>query len=86
MTIRNLAECFKGAKSENAKYVGVAVQNKQHPGVEIIINPADNFDHKDAYYAKAYNEDLTLKSCPDIQIVGFTFGNSFAEIEADLMA
>ena len=53
---------------------------------EIIINENENFDSKFAYYKKAYNEGLTLKTFNGIKIVGFTYGNSFEEIEKDLLS
>jgi hypothetical protein len=40
---------------------------------EIIINPKENFEAKLNYYAKAYNEDLTLKTNPNIRIVRYDF-------------
>ena len=53
---------------------------------ETIINPNANFDKKFSYYESAYNEDLTLKNAPDkIKIVGFTSGNTFEEIQRDLV-
>lgn len=36
------------------------------------------------YYKKAYNDDLTLKSFNGIKIVGFTYGDSYDEIQEDL--
>lgn len=52
---------------------------------EIIINENANFDKKFDYYKKAYNENLTLKTFKGIKIVGFSYGNTFKEIEKDLL-
>lgn len=55
------------------------------PKSEIIINENANFDSKFAYYKKVYNADLTLKTFNGIKIVGFTYGDSFADIEQNLI-
>lgn len=53
---------------------------------EIIINPTENFNKKSYYYSNAYNKNLTLRNAPDkIKIVGFTYGDTFKEIEKDLL-
>ncbi|MED4883115.1 hypothetical protein [Bacillus smithii] len=46
---------------------------------EIIINPKENFKAKLEYYAKAYNDDLTLKANPNIKIVYYNFVESLDE-------
>jgi hypothetical protein len=38
---------------------------------EVIINPKENFELKAAYYANAYNEDLTLKANNRIRITRY---------------
>lgn len=85
MKIRNLEKCFFKASQQCKKYVGVKIQMEGFPKPEIIINEYGNFDSKFAYYKKAYNDDLTLKTFNGIKIVGFTYGDSFEEIEHDLM-
>lgn len=83
LSLDNLRNCFVGAKNFKAKYIAVKVSvNNATP--EIIINNYENFDEKLAYYEKAYNHDLTLKNNTNIKIIGFTFGNTFSEIEEDL--
>ena len=52
---------------------------------EVIINPNANFDNKLEYYKKAYNDDLTLKSFNGIKIIGFSYGDTYDEIEMDLV-
>lgn len=81
MDIKNLEKCFYEASQQNKKYVGVKIEMQGFPKPEIIINENINFDSKFAYYKKAYNEDLTLKTFNGIKIVGFTYGDSFKEIE-----
>lgn len=84
--VDNLKRYFKKAREDNAKYFAVAIKFSAVEKVEIIINPRENWDNKEEYYATVYDEDLRLKGCPDkIKIVGFAYGNSFKEIEEVLM-
>lgn len=85
LAIENLEKCFNAASHKDAKYVGVKIQMQGFPKPEIIINENKNFDSKFAYYKRAYNKDLTLKTFNGIRIVGFTYGSSFADIEHDLI-
>ncbi|AGK97423.1 hypothetical protein [Clostridium pasteurianum] len=85
LTINNLEKCFYEASQQDKKYVGVKIQMQGFPKPEIIINENENFDSKFAYYKKAYNDDLTLKTFNGIKITGFTSGDSFEEIEKDLV-
>ncbi|MCD3217478.1 hypothetical protein FDJ70_07625 [Clostridium botulinum] len=85
LTINNLEKCFYEASQKNKKYVGIKIQMKGFLKAEIIINENANFDSKFDYYKKAYNEDLILKTFNGIKIVGFTFGDTFEEIEKDLL-
>ena len=85
MNIENLEKCFYEASQQGKKYVGIKVKMQGFPKAEIIINENENFDSKFAYYKKAYNEDLTLKTFSGIKIVGFTHGDTFYGIEQDLL-
>lgn len=85
MKFENLEKCFYEAGKQDKKYVGVKIQMQGFLKPEIIINENENFDSKLDYYKKAYNEDLTLKTFNGIRIVGFTYGDSFKDIEEDLM-
>ncbi|OSA89122.1 UNVERIFIED_ORG: hypothetical protein B2H93_16850 [Clostridium botulinum] len=84
LTMRNLEECFKGAKENNATYMAVGVKHDDSESAELIINPNVNFDDKLEYYKKAYTNNLILKNCDKIKITGFTYGNTLADIEIDL--
>ncbi|MCR1822412.1 hypothetical protein [Terrisporobacter muris] len=85
LRIENLKVCFKNAKINNFKYIGIKVWMADFEKCEVIINPIENFDKKLEYYQVAYNDDLTLKSAQDkVKIVGFTYGNSYQDIEDDL--
>ena len=85
LTINNLEKCFHEASQQDKKYVGVLIQMQGFPKPEIIINENENFDSKFAYYKKAYNEDLTLKTFNGIKIIGFTYGDSFEALEKELV-
>ena len=86
LTIDNLERNFYEASIQESKYIGVKIEMFGFESPEIIINDNSNFDKKFEYYRQAYNENLTLKNAPDkIRIIGFTYGNSFEEIEKDLM-
>ena len=85
LTMNDLETCFYIASKRGIKYVGVKIQMQGFLKPEIIINENENFDSKFAYYKKAYNEELTLKTFNGIKIVDFTYGNSFEEIEKDLI-
>ena len=85
LALKNLEKCFYGASQAEEEYVGVKIEMQGFPEPEIIINKSPNFDEKLAYYKKAYNEDLTLKAFNGIKIIGFTSGDTFAEIEYQLV-
>ena len=85
LTINNLEKCFYEASKQDKKYVGVLIEMEEFPRPEVIINENANFDSKFAYYKKAYNENLTLKTFNGIKIIGFTYGDEFADIEYDLL-
>ena len=84
LTIKSLENCFNGAIKNNANYLGVKVQLEDRSYSEVIINERRNFDFKWDYYTKAYNEDLIHKHNEKIKIIGFTYGNTFEDIERDL--
>lgn len=82
----NLYNCFAFAETTGAKYVGVKIRMNGFESDEIIINERANFKLKLDYYMAVYNDELELKRAPNkVRIVGFTFGNSFKEIEEDLL-
>lgn len=84
MTMDNLEKCFKAAQEKNANYVAVSIMMPGFEKPEIIINDKENINSKLEYYKKAYNNDLTLKTFNQIKIIGFTYSDTFSDIEADL--
>lgn len=83
MNIKSLELCFYEASKLDKKYIGVAIQMEQFPMPQIIIDPNINFDSRFDYYKKVFGDDL--KSDQGNKIIGFTFGDSFKEIEHDLI-
>lgn len=81
---KDLKECFEQAKSASAKYVAVSIETRGINGLEVIINPKENFTVKQVYYEKAYTDDLVLKTYDGIRIRQFCWGDTFAELEAIL--
>lgn len=85
LTMEYLENCFNRAMELGVNYVGVKIALPDAEGFEVIINGYENFEYKKEYYKKTYGEDLEHKFVGGLKIVGFTFGNSFKEIEEDLL-
>lgn len=85
LTIKNLENCFKVASQTHQQYVAVVVRMEGFPSDEVIINDYNNFDAKLEYYKSAYDEKLNHKFSKGISIIGFTYGDSFEDIEKDLI-
>lgn len=70
------------------KYIGVKIETEGSRQPEIIINPRENILAKDDYYMQAYDDELILisaKGKKTIRITGAASGNTFADIESQLM-
>ena len=84
-----LKALFINAKVEGARYNGVRIATEGSSEPEIIINPEKNFDSKFEYYMSAYDDDLILisaKGKKEIKITGIAQGNTFEDIEYQLMS
>lgn len=84
-----LKAVFDNAKAFGARYVGVRIATQGSSQPEIIINPRENFDVKLNYYMSAYDDGLRLipaKGKKDIRITGVAQGNTFEDIEYQLMS
>ncbi len=79
LTINDLKKCFYEASIKDVKYVGVLIEMEGFSKPEVIIN--QKFD----YYNNTYNEDLNHKFAKRIKIIGITYGNTFNEIEDNLL-
>ena len=85
LTIKDLERVFKTAYEDRVNYVAVKIEMQGFSEPEVIINHRDNFLDKLDYYKKSYNDDLSLKSFNGIRIIGITWGNTFEEIERNLI-
>lgn len=47
-------------------FMVVKIETVGNPGPEIIVNPAENFDHKIRYYDKAYNDNMELIKAKEV--------------------
>lgn len=83
-TLADLEQVFIKADEQNHMFIGVAVKLPNLEEPEIIINPFNNFEEKLKYYKNAYNDDLTLKTCADIKIVGANSSDYADEIVFEL--
>lgn len=78
--LKILEDIFLSAYRCNCNYIGVRIRGVGE-GDEFIINPRCNIIEKLNYYKQAYNHDLTLKSNPNVKIIGISYGNNFDEIQ-----
>lgn len=85
LTMSGLEKIFKRAIENNAEYVAVAVEFDEADDVEVIINTIENAEYKLKYYKESYNFDLTHKYAKGVKILAVAFGDSFEEIEVDLL-
>lgn len=65
-----LGNSYYGQNEANYMIIYVSVEGNTP---EMIINTKENFKAKLSYYAKAYNDDLTLKANSNIRIVKYDF-------------
>lgn len=85
LKMHGLEAYFAIAILNKVKYVAVAIEFDESDDVEIIVNPIENAEYKLKYYQESYDEDLNHKYAYGVKIVGVTFGDTFEEIENDLL-
>lgn len=85
MHIDFLNSAFDTATTIGDRFIGIKVQMDGFEKDEIIINETENFKSKLEYYQRVYNEDLHHKFSQGIRIVDVASGNSFDDIQADLV-
>jgi hypothetical protein len=85
LTIEGLKKCYYEASQQDKKFVGVLIEMPGFEKPEVIINPTENFDEKFAYYQSAYDENLNHKHAAGIKIIGFTHGDTFGELQRDMI-
>lgn len=82
--MEDLELAFAQAKKYKAPFIGVMVEmGMEKP--EVIINEYENYDEKLAYYRSKYNHDLTMKNVEFIRIIGVAYGNSYMDIQWELL-
>lgn len=81
LSLEALNECFELAMEKDAQYFAVAIKFDGADGLEVIINSTENFIEKKMYYNNVYDIGLSHKHADGVRIVGYTFGDSFQEIE-----
>lgn len=66
---QKLIDLFELAKNTNAQYVGVKIKSPNLDKAEIILSPQCDLDAKLEYYKNAYDDNLSLKTNSDVQII-----------------
>lgn len=66
-------------------YIGVVVKLPNQDRPELIVNLPESMPTKVNYYLNAYNPDLTLKTNPQVQILGYGWHLEFEDLE-DLLS
>ena len=56
----NFKQIVEDGRARNKLFMVVKIETEGNPGYEVIVNPAENFAAKAAYYDKAYNDDMEL--------------------------
>lgn len=78
-----LMQCISHAIKYGMCYIGVVI--KLPSGCEeLIVNKSQAFMEKMEYYDVAYDDDLKMINCPQIEILEFATGNSLFTIESEI--
>lgn len=85
MNKSSLKAVFINAKATGAKYIGIKRERSALDEPEIIINPQGNFETKFDYYMSEFDDELAIKGKEDIRITGAASGNSFEDIQSQLL-
>lgn len=92
MNKSELKAAFINVKAIGAKYIGVKKEFKDNSfgcWQEIVIHIREDFDNKFNYYVYSYTDDL-VSLCPEknetIRITGVAYGNTFEDIEYQLLS
>jgi hypothetical protein len=80
-----LTEVFTEALNQKENFIAVKVTMPGCEGHEVIVNPFENIEFKLDYYRKIYNDNLEMEKVPGLAIVGWAYGESYAEICDKLM-
>lgn len=69
-----------GINTDKIRTVLLIVKHKEYPEAEIIAVPKENFKLKAQYINNNYTEDLVLKSCEDIKLLGIRIIDKKGEV------
>ncbi|AAK79179.1 hypothetical protein BJV85_002791 [Clostridium acetobutylicum] len=78
---QELDKCFIKAKNQAYSYVAVVIKIEGFPVPEIIVNYQENFDKKQEYYDKTYDDNLNHKFAKGIKIVAISVANDLSEFK-----
>jgi hypothetical protein len=81
LTIENLEKCFESAINANYQYIGIVIHKEGFIADEVIINPSVNFEKWLEYLKNTYDKNLNHKYSKGISIAGFTYADTYEEIE-----
>ena len=59
-------QILEEGRNRSKAYMVVKIETEGNPGPEVIVNPAENFAAKMAYYDQAYNDDMELISAKNV--------------------
>lgn len=59
-------EIYNKGIERNRQFMAVKIETEGNPGPEVIINSAENFDKKIAYYLKAYDDNMELIKAKEV--------------------
>lgn len=77
---------FNKAIESGYHFIGLSFYIEGFPEDEVIINGRENFKKKLDYYLETYDDNLVHKySKSKVVITGCAFGDSYDEIQADLV-
>ena len=80
----NLNDVFDRAiNNEEIRYIAVQLRINKCEALETVIIERENFNFKKTYFNNIYDENLKHKKAP-VNIVNYTFGNTFSELKTDL--
>jgi len=80
-----LTGVFNEAKGLGMSFIAVKIRMDGFPEDEVIINGHANIETKLDYYKKTYDENLKHRFAPGISIVDYTYGDSYDDIQDDLI-
>lgn len=66
---------FKDRQIDNNKMMMITVRTPDSISDELIINLECNIDKKLEYYNEAYDDNLKLKTNPDVKITQYVYGH-----------